>query len=636
MALTRPKYSNIVDTDYKASCRVVTTTNITLSGGAPSTYDSVTLAVGDRILVTGQDTGSQNGIYTVATLGTGSNGTWSRAFDANDGTRLSAGMQTTIGAGTYGGKRWQLTTPDPIVIGSTSLTFVEGSGTPGGFTKQVQFNNSGTLGGATNLEYIIGNGAVIATGNIEAKSNMLVSAGSNRQMFYNNNGTLAGAASFEYILGNGAIVASANVESKTNINTTALYTNQLIWAANGSGIISDVPDPSVYLGIKTITTATTLIDTVPIAGNVGFRWTVTAKDTINSRFRYGILDSVNDGTTVYYNEYSKIFSNPAYPVGTFTSNITSGNINLWGVGDSASVQVTFQRLSLGSLTVEGYSKQKMAIGPRGDITGTTGVIQTSNTTPATSTTTGALLVPGGAGIQGNLYIGGNTVVSSNLTVLGNLIVQGDTTTLNTATLDVEDLNITVAKGAASAAAANGAGLTVDGAGATILYTSASDTWNFNKGIIVTSGSLTNITGAASTLVATNFSSGNAQVTGGSITGITGAASTFVVTNFSTGNLQATGGSATGITGAASTFVATNFSTGNIWATGGYIDNTSIGANTAAQNVNTVNFKAANLLLSGNTVTSGNITFSSIGTLSYAAESVAPKQYHDAFAVVFGY
>jgi hypothetical protein len=451
MALTRPKYSNIVDTDYKASCRIVTTTNITLSGGAPSTYDGVTLVAGNRILVAGQDTGSQNGLYTVLTLGTGSNGTWTRAFDANDGTRLSAGMQTTISEGTYSGIQFRLTTPDPITVGSTSLSFVDGSGVPGGANKQLQYNNSGALDGASVLEYILANTTLISTGNV---------------------------------------ISSANLIS------TKFRAGELIWNANGSPIISDIPDPSVYLGIKTITTSTTLIDTVPIAGNVGFRWTVTAKDTINSRFRYGILDSVNDGTSVYYNEYSKIFSNPAYPVGTFTSNITSGNINLWGVGDSASVQVTFQRLALGSLTVEGYTKQKMAVGPKGEITGTAGVINTSNITPATSSATGALLVSGGAGVAGNIYAGENIVAGGNitsvgtitaggnLTVLGSLIVQGDVTTLNTATLEVEDLNITVAKGAASAAAANGAGLTVDGAAATLTYTSSTDRWNMNKSLAV--------------------------------------------------------------------------------------------------------------------------------------------------------
>ena len=71
-------------------------------------------------------------------------------------------------------------------------------------------------------------------------------------------------------------------------------------------------------------------------------------------------------------------------------------------------------------------------------------------------------------------------VAGDATVTGNLTVNGTTTTLNTATLDVEDLNIKIAKGAADAAAANGAGLTVDGASATLLYNSSGDCWSFNK------------------------------------------------------------------------------------------------------------------------------------------------------------
>ena len=84
-----------------------------------------------------------------------------------------------------------------------------------------------------------------------------------------------------------------------------------------------------------------------------------------------------------------------------------------------------------------------------------------------------------------LSISGNGTVGGNLTVTGNLQVDGTTTTVNSTTLDVADLNITVAKGAANAAAANGAGLTVDGASATITYNSTDDDWEFNKGLDVT-------------------------------------------------------------------------------------------------------------------------------------------------------
>jgi len=77
-----------------------------------------------------------------------------------------------------------------------------------------------------------------------------------------------------------------------------------------------------------------------------------------------------------------------------------------------------------------------------------------------------------------------TMNADNLTMSGNLTVNGTTTTINTATLDVEDKNITVAKGAADSAAANGGGLTVDGAGATFSYASTGDKWTTNKGLDV--------------------------------------------------------------------------------------------------------------------------------------------------------
>ena len=80
------------------------------------------------------------------------------------------------------------------------------------------------------------------------------------------------------------------------------------------------------------------------------------------------------------------------------------------------------------------------------------------------------------------FSGADVTAANDLTVTGNLTVNGTTTTINTATLDVEDLNITIACGAANAAAANGAGITVDGAAACLTYGSTCDAWSFNKGL----------------------------------------------------------------------------------------------------------------------------------------------------------
>jgi len=75
-----------------------------------------------------------------------------------------------------------------------------------------------------------------------------------------------------------------------------------------------------------------------------------------------------------------------------------------------------------------------------------GTIKNDNTTEASSPTTGSIVTPGGLGVGKNAHLGGNLVV------VGDMTIQGDTTTLNTATLDVEDVNITINKGGNEATA----------------------------------------------------------------------------------------------------------------------------------------------------------------------------------------
>ena len=105
-------------------CRAATAVNITLAGGAPNTHNGVTLAANDRILVKDQSTASQNGIYYVSTLGTGANGTWTRATDADSAGDMFGGMLVAVSEGTANSDSlWMLITNDPITIGTTALTF---------------------------------------------------------------------------------------------------------------------------------------------------------------------------------------------------------------------------------------------------------------------------------------------------------------------------------------------------------------------------------------------------------------------------------------------------------------------------------------------------------------------------------
>jgi hypothetical protein len=77
-------------------------------------------------------------------------------------------------------------------------------------------------------------------------------------------------------------------------------------------------------------------------------------------------------------------------------------------------------------------------------------------------------------------------VTGNVIVSGNLTVNGNTTTINTSELIVEDKNITVSSGAVDAEAADGSGITVDGANASLTYNYVNTAWtsseNFNLAV----------------------------------------------------------------------------------------------------------------------------------------------------------
>ena len=108
------------------------------------------------------------------------------------------------------------------------------------------------------------------------------------------------------------------------------------------------------------------------------------------------------------------------------------------------------------------------------------VLPNDNPTFGNTTLTGYLAGPATFTID-PAGVGDNT---GTVVIAGNLQVDGTTTTINSTTLSVDDLNITLASGAADATAANGAGITIDGANATIIYDGTNDEWDFNKNINV--------------------------------------------------------------------------------------------------------------------------------------------------------
>jgi len=186
--------------------------------------------------------------------------------------------------------------------------------------------------------------------------------------------------------------------------------------------------------------------TSDVIGSGAIEATHIASGAISSSHLTGIdTDNVSEGSTNTY----------------FTNARARGSISV--TGGNLAYDNSTGLLQLTNAAIEGAIS-------------TLGAISTGNIT-----TTGYLRGPSTFTIDPAAH-GDNT---GTLVIAGNLQVDGTTTTINSTTLTVDDKNIVLASGAANAAAANGAGITVDGASATITYDGTNDEWDFNKDINVT-------------------------------------------------------------------------------------------------------------------------------------------------------
>jgi hypothetical protein len=319
MALTRPRYSQIPDSDYKNSCRIVTTTNVTLTGGAPLTYDGVTLVQYDRVLVAGQTDKTQNGIYSVSTLGSGSNGTWVRSKDANANDRLTAGMNTFIEEGTYSGQFWHLLTPGPIVLGVSELVFGQITGNAAGTTSQVQYNLNGSIAGAANLRYDY------ATGNV------LIG-----------NGRGSTSSTTGALVVEGGIGISGNINAGGNVSADKFYTtNGLFWASNGLAFSSGL-EVSEINAANTLSNISTQVTSIRFDKDTGFSVNElnpgNIKISLGSSFKtwhvpgQADLVAVAEDEVTFFGNGIDITTNPTFPKSiTFIANnsVLEANISAY-------------------------------------------------------------------------------------------------------------------------------------------------------------------------------------------------------------------------------------------------------------------------------------------------------------------
>ena len=420
MGLTRIRAEQISDIDYKQAVRVITLTDISLSGGAPNQVDGVNLIANDRVLVAGNDPASENGLYIVQTVGAGSNGTWVRSTDGNSSGEIEAGMIVMVTEGVaYKDTQWKLTTNNPIVIGSTSLVFELNNSTASGNSisngtsnvsvstsngnvtvgvagtanvltiSSTSANITGSLNATGNItgNYIIGDGSQL-TGLPASYGNANVAA--NLAAFANNPITTTGNITAGYFIGNGSQLTGLPASySDANVATfmAAFGSNTIVTTGNitGGNVISN--------GVRAYKW-TTVANTAPSNAVAGDNWYDSYSD---KKYQY-----TYDGTSSYWVDQS--FPS-TYASLTITGNTTTGNLSTGGVVTATG------NITGGNVVTTGNVLVGNVIVANNGANGIT-LYQSNGTTKATNTT-GVILALGDSWIGGG-YMANSTTVWANV------------------------------------------------------------------------------------------------------------------------------------------------------------------------------------------------------------------------------
>ena len=514
MGLTKPRAYQIYDIDYKQAARAVAISNVTLSGGAPSVVDGVTLALNDRVLVTGQFTASQNGIYYVTTVGTGSNGTWALAVDDMATGELLAGTIIMVTERlVYADTQWKLITDNPIVIGTTALTFVQNysanSISAGTSNVSVQSNANVTISsaGTANVLTISSTGTVVkgtesVTGNITAGN--ILTAG-----IISATGNITG----NYFIGNGSQLTGITVSA-------------------GAAIINGTSN--VTVGASSNTTVGVAGTTVATFANTGIYapGVVSATGNLYGNYILGNGASLTGVITSVANINS----------GTSNVTVTAANANITvGVGGTSNVAVfaTTGEYVTGVISATGNITGSYIIGNGSQLTGlpagysnataasflaafgsntisTTGTITSGNIVGSNITTAGLISATGGitsaATVQGLTVSATANVIGGNITTAGLMSSTGNAIHGNILTA-----GLISATGTVTSSSFTGAGTGLTGTAASLTVGAATSATTAGT---VTAASQPNITSVGSSLTTSGaLSSGAHTITGSPLTAI---------------------------------------------------------------------------------------------------------------------
>jgi hypothetical protein len=254
--------SNLVGTYNNGTAGVGATFTLTATGVL--TIDNVAVALNDRILLKGQTSSAQNGMYLCTTAGaTGVAAVLTRATDYDSSAEILTGTYTNITDGdTYAGTFWYMSTSGTITVGTTAINFTMNNAIIAGVGLEVSapntlaisntavtpatYNNaSKTLSLTINAQGQITSATLNDIAIAQSQVTGLVSALSGKQAASNNLNLLSSIVNegLIYLSPVGNLVAAYSLSNVSNFTVPTLSgtfaTNNIAVFADTSGSIKD-------------------------------------------------------------------------------------------------------------------------------------------------------------------------------------------------------------------------------------------------------------------------------------------------------------------------------------------------------------------------------------------------------------